>query len=385
VKKNIFGKRGLAILLAMLMLLSLAALAACDSGTANPDNGSAQTNTDTTPENTDNGSTTPENTDNGNGEQAPPVDDHEPTIEELEAAMDWSQVTIGITCVSMSDGFVNAICGGMRDRFEALGASASIAEYYGDPTQDISNIENFITMGCDIIFDFCLTAEPMEGVTEQALAAGVKMVFGGSRPDFPFTAAIDTDHVRIGQLTSEMAIAWIDENFPDAGPDEIHAAAMVSTAIEALKNRSDAMVEALEADPRVTVTYIREGQLPDEGFTGTEEALTYDSSIRIVVCANDSLALGASNYIMTIAGADLSEYAVFGSGYTPETTEVTMSSAENASVLRGLIAYGSLDPSEAAFNCMYQAVIGNPEYQNSYVQWDEIFYVGPNDFEIPAE
>lgn len=297
--------------------------------------------------------------------------------------IDWKTFQVGITCGDMSDALVNAICSGVKSRFEELGASASIAEYGNDPNNDIANIENFITMDVDIILDFCLDPAPLSDVTTKALQAGVKMVFAGAVPSYEFTSAVNTDHVTIGRQTSLMAIDWIDQRYPDAAEGSIHAAALNCTFIEALLNRSNEMMSVIESDPRVDLVFKKDGiQMLDEGFTAAEEALTMDPGIRLFVCANDGLALGASNYIVTLSDEDLTEFATFGSGLSEASISMAERSAANVdSVLRGLIGYGTADPAQGVFDCMYKTAIG--EYtESSYVQWDEIYFIGSTGYAV---
>ncbi len=299
--------------------------------------------------------------------------DTAPEVVEPEAeTVDWENFTLGISTGSLSDSMMLAICSGVAEYFEELGATTSTVECNFVPNVQLEQLENFVVMGVDAIYCLSLNSAILEDVTTDALSKDIKVIFGGAAPAFLCTASHNTDNKAVGEALGKMAIAWLDEVYPDAADGSVHAAAFVSLDIEDLRVRGEAMIETLEADPRVQFTYTKEGiMVINEGFDAAEEAMTADKDIRIFAAFNDNTALGASNYLMSANISDLDKYAVFGAAISEITQDAVDSTAEGEGVLRGLIGYGTINPADGAIDCIYKAVTG--EYEQGYCAWDKIY------------
>lgn len=304
--------------------------------------------------------------------------------EKTEYTADWTGKTIGISVGILADTMVKQIAEGIKSRSEDLGASASITDANLNLATQQEQVENFVVMKVDAIYCLSLDSSSLKDTVARALDAGIVFVLGGVAPTFPCSAAHNCDNVGIGRELGLMILDWLDQAYADSPDGSVHTGVMLSTDIEQLKLRGEKMVEVISADPRVNITYTKEGiQIISDGFDAAQEGMTADPAIRLWACYNDNVAVGANNYIMSLVNINLDEYAIFGAATSEVSRQCVDQVATFESVLRGLISYGTEDMGEGAFDCLYKAVEGI--YEFGHVEWDRFNVYGTTGYEITEQ
>ena len=98
------------------------------------------------------------------------------------------------------------------------------------------------------------------------------------------------------------------------------------------------MLEVLEADPRITISYTgEEHNSIDLGYSAAEEALTMDPDIRVFLCYQDNPGIGVANYLMSRPELDMDEFGVFNASYS-DTSRAMVDDPQNPT--RSILYYG---------------------------------------------
>ena len=274
--------------------------------------------------------------------------------------------SVGFTLQSLGNDFMKYLSEGIRAAFEAQGCDISIDSCEGDSTRQVEIIENYITMGKDLIIIFPLNGESLVAVAGQAEDAGIPVVaFAMDVPNEKVTThIISADESVMGAACGQMASDWADENLADQ--DTVEVLFIGSTTSPEMADRSDATEEALKANSRINVTRVDSPNSNDtnEGRNVTENSFQGGKYYDMVVACNSNTAIGVDSYIMSSDSPipDLSKFAIFLVDETGEIDEAIINSLENKSAIRGTISMGDISDTVDVLltSCMPILTGGNP-------------------------
>lgn len=320
-------KKYISLALALVMLLSLGLLSACSNGA------------ETTPAVSE---TTPSESAAATSET---VQATGAAINAVQAKLDAGEkVFIGFAMETVSNPFFLAQADFLKTSFEEMNVNFEYIASEGDNALMISQIENYITMGADLIM--CAPPDPsaVKDALLKAEDAGIPVVIMGNRPDFgdQLSGGTYLTWYDVGYAVGKMASAWIDKVYPDAKEGEIHAADLTYNAVNIFVQQHEGLMAAVKEDPRISITFLKEDlDTLDEGYNAAEAALTTDPDIKLFLSYQESPAVGASNYIIAQPGFDKAKYAAFAAGIQSMGTEQLELSKTDQSIYRGVIAYGT--------------------------------------------
>ncbi len=253
---------------------------------------------------------------------------------------------VGFSVLSLTDPFVKMIADGVADLYKKdLGVEVLIASCEMSPDKQVEQLENFAAMGCKHILCFSMNSSGLESVIKRIRAKGVSvMLIGANPPNYVVDGCINVNNAEVGADISKMAISWLNQKYPKAAPGSVHTALFTTSTIEDLKARSNAMRNAIKADPRVKVVFEKENvsEIP-EGNQGMQEAFAIDHNIKLVLAWNDALGIGINNVVMGKKGINRPDFAIFTSTISKASIDLIGKSADGGSVFRGTIKYGAED------------------------------------------
>jgi len=353
-------KKFAAILLAMLMLLSFAALAACtDRETPGPQGGTS-TDTDTDTDRDTGPDTGPDVGPDDGGiteEVLRASKPNEYVREKLDAGwemrIDWS--------LHQDNFFTHTqLAEGALEQFAEYGFVGQI--YCADNnsiTNQIIQLENMLTVGncCGVCIQ---TSDPdaLENIVGQLQDAGITVVVYGIECAYP-TIVATADVYNAGYGVGVMASAWVDARYPDAGPGDIHTAGLGGSSNIPNQTLSRGMRDALEEDDRFLITYWGddEGSTMEQSYNGAQAAMLTDDAIRVFAVYQMSGALGVNNFLEA-QGYDLTEFGVFGTSEDDTTAGLLQAAVEGTSAFRGTVCAGGGVP-DTIVNVMIEALLGD--------------------------
>ncbi len=245
---------------------------------------------------------------------------------------------------TLSDPFLAATAEKIEQYATELGMEFVATEGNFDIATQIQQIENFVTMGSDLIIAQPVDVAAYETVIAKAREMDVKVMFIADDPTYDVEGSFMSVEQVQGEMVGQMASAWIDETFPDAGEGEIKVALLQNIDRPSTQVRCDAIKDTILADPRCTVVFEKAG-IPgsDDAQTAVDEALALDREINLVLTFDEVQAIGANASIMANTSLDKSKIAVFGGNLTDAGVSLIEDSETDASVVRGLVSFGEGD------------------------------------------
>jgi ABC-type sugar transport system substrate-binding protein len=273
---------------------------------------------------------------------------------------------VGFTVPSVGNDFMKYLSEGITAALEGAGCVVSADSCEGDSTRQIEIIENYITMGMDLIIAFPLNGDSLVAVTGQAEDAGIPVVaFAMDIPNDKITThIISADENKMGAACGQMASDWADENLADL--DKVEVLYIGSTTSPEHATRSDETEAKLKENPRLNVTRVDTPDANDTnaGRNTTENCFQGGAHYDMLVCVNATNALGADSYLMSSDSPleDLDKFATFAVDETSEIDAAILASENNESTIRGTISMGDISDTVDVLmsSCMPILTDGNP-------------------------
>lgn len=348
------------------------------------------------------------------------------------------ELQVVLSLANSADYYIGTMVGGaVEAAFIEAGVTPQVVDGADDVNNQINQIQNAVTGGADIIYVFPAgDGETYADVLKAAREAGVTVImsnnYGG---EGVADAYVGQDEYQMGVMMAAMVSAWADATYPDAGAGEVGVlaleAAFNQNAIKRclgmrlvgekfLRYADPAAIDYVKVDGE-PVNYIDENgnevavDEPTGGLILDENGYAqlnpyYNEKVKIITYA-DRNAVGATpvdaqNALETTVAAgenvvavmsygdtgaaveakmqemvqdgrikaDISKVAVFCSDLTDVNRELILKSADNSSVMRGVMASGDLIGTICEYAKMAVAGETLPEYMMqplSYIMVNE--------------
>ncbi len=283
----------------------------------------------------------------GDDQQEPAENDGEAPAAGGEADMSKAQgKKIGFTVPTLASDFINYLTQAAQGAVEEIGCTIQIDSADGDVTKQIEQIENYVTMGMDLIIVFPINGEALGATVQNAVDQDVP-VFGFAM-EIPNVVSemISAEETVMGAAAGDMASEWIDETFPDAADGEVVVYAIRGSTQPEIVVRSDSMVEAIKKNPKVTVIEEESENQDDQNIARrmTENQFNANPDIDVILACNAESMLGAESFCMSSDSPiqDKSKFGIFGVDETDEVDAKILASIKDESLLRGTISMGGI-------------------------------------------
>lgn len=201
-----------------------------------------------------------------------------------------------------------------------------------DSQEQITQIENFITSGCEAIVIGAKDAASLDAITKEAMDKGI-VIFALGYPITNFTAEMMVMNYDVGYSAATMAAEWINENFED-GACEVLINEFPEIAV--LVERVDGMKDALaELAPNAEIVSLISGTTTDEVIPQAENAFTANPNIKVCVCIGDGGALACKEAANGM-GLAADDFGIFG----VDCTESVADAINKGELIRGAVSLG---------------------------------------------
>ena len=264
--------------------------------------------------------------------------------------------------------------------FNADGWDASYVDGNFDPTLQISQIENYIAQGVDVLIAFPLSGEAASAAVDKALAAGIKVISFVNETE-NYDVYMSADNAVTAAYVCELAAKWVDENFPDAADGSINACVLYYSANQTNVEQSDPLLQIEEYSSKIKLVKVAE--LPDEtvetGVSFAENIYTTNPEINLFLTAQTNVALGVSNYYTSLNSPikDYSNLGIFTINGSNEIYQAIQDSAENKTPLRGTIVAGGPVAAAQAFLEIAEGLMAG-KYETPLVNYGKLEVVDVN-------
>lgn len=270
---------------------------------------------------------------------------------------------VGITIQSLKNDYWAGVMGKLEGILKEEGYEYTLLDCDDNSATQISQIENFITSGVDLIMVHPSDASAVEAVCGDALAAGIKVMCWDD-PMENTTANWVLDNTALGAVIGETAAGFINENYTAENPAEVCVIGYPSTKV--LLERANGIKQGLEefcdAGNYKIVAEI-EGIEANNALSNVETVLQANPDCTVYVGVGAGAMIGANEALLQKFG---------GAGNIPAnvgviTTDVTMTQLESLKAgdqaVRAIVGFegSSTDTAQACFD-MYKRILEGEDF-----------------------
>lgn len=276
---------------------------------------------------------------------------------------DASTPKIGITIQSLKNDYWAGVMGKLEEVLKEAGWEYTLIDCEDNAATQVSQIENFITDGCDFIMVHPSDAASVEGICGEALEAGIKVMCWDD-PMENTTANWVLDNTALGKEIGKTAAEFINEHYTADAPAKVVTIGYPSTKV--LLERENGIKEGLEeaCEGNYEIVASIEGLEANDALTNVETALQANPDATVFVGVGAGAMIGANEALLQKFG---------GAGNIPEnvgviTTDVTMQQLESLQAgdeaVRAIVGFegSNMDTAKACFD-MFERIIGGESFE----------------------
>lgn len=204
------------------------------------------------------------------------------------------QLRVAYSAQSLDNEYFVTIADGIKEYGETLGMNIEVTNGSQDIAKQISQVENFIEKGVDIIIISPVSDTGLEDVVKRATDAGITVVaanqnFEGSQ------AFVTIPEYELGKALGDACGKYISETF---GEEAVDVLVLDYPDIEAIVPRGDGMRDGIkEFAPNANIVQSISANTVEKGTNAMETAIQKFPNIQVVIGCNDAAALGAYSVI----------------------------------------------------------------------------------------
>ena len=342
-------KKVLALLLALVMVFSLAACGnSGDNNTQNPG-----------------GNTQNPGTNNTNPPENPGNSGFDPTGKKI------GFVTFG------PGPFFTALADTYVETFKAKGWDASYQDGGFNPETQISAAENYIAEGVDVLVIWAVAPEAMTAVVQQAMSKGIKVIsFVAKLPQYDVLMLSDDE--MIAGYCAKLAAQWIDETYADAPDHSVPVAVLSCRTADTGVLQADVLLKI--EDFSTKAKFAGEFEQSDEdaatGQTAAENIYATNPEIKVFLTPHNGLAGGIASFYTSMSSPvkDYSDMGIFCINGDDSTAQSIKDSTEGKSPLRGTVMTGSVQDTANEL-LTYVTAIMDGSIESGYVRYARNLFV----------
>lgn len=231
---------------------------------------------------------------------------------------DSKTVKVGITIQSLKNAYWAGVMGKLEDLLKEKGWEYTLVDCEDNSATQISQIENFITSGCNLIMVHPSDANAVENVCKEALDANIKVMCWDD-PMTNTTANWVLDNTDLGKQIGKTASEFINDNFSEDNKAQVTVIGYPSTKV--LLERANGIKAGLEENCKGKYDIIAEidGIEANMAQTNVETTLSAHPDANVFVGVGAGAMIGANQALLQKYG---------GAGKIPKnvgviTTDVT--------------------------------------------------------------
>ncbi len=195
---------------------------------------------------------------------------------------------------SLDNEYFVTLANGVEEYAKSLGYEVEITNGNQDIAAQISQVENFIEKGVDIIIISPVSDTGLEDVVKRATEAGITVVaanqnFEGSQ------AFVTIPEYNLGRALGDACGKYIAETWGDEAVDVL---VLDYPDIESIVPRGDGMRDGIkEFAPNANIVQSISANTVEKGTNAMETAIQMYPNIQVVIGCNDAAALGAYSVV----------------------------------------------------------------------------------------
>jgi ribose transport system substrate-binding protein len=300
-----------------------------------------------------------------------------------------------------------------KDSFtQAFGSQykVEVASADGNPNTQATQIQNYTSQGVKFLFVMESEATSLLSTLQDAKKSGVMILAAGGDPgaEDAYDAVMKMDQFLAGEYCAQLAKDWVDKTYPNAAAGSVQAAVLESTLTPESVARdkglamisepylkdatgaytaadgtpiSDAKGQYLSGKsdsdrvanptytPAVKIIKHVEAAMMQDGQTATQNLLTTNPDLKLLLAYSSDGGMGASQAIMDSHPSDPAKLATFGVGMVGAEQQAITESGQGKGVFRGAVAFGGPDLPKSTVE-LAQKMLSGQQYPK--VTWDPL-------------
>lgn len=272
-------------------------------------------------------------------------------------------VKIGITIQSLKNDYWAGVMGKLETLMKDKDYEYTLIDCEDNSATQISQIENFITSGCNLIMVHPSDAEAVETVCKEAMDAGIKVMCWDDKMENT-TANWVLDNTALGNEIGKTAASFINEHYTKDSPAQVCVIGYPSTKV--LLERQNGIEAGLEEncdEGNYEIVASIDGLEANTALTNVETVLQANPDCSVFVGVGAGAMNGANEALLQNYG---------GAGNIPEnvgviTTDVTMQQLESLQAgdeaVRAIVGFegSSLDTAQACLD-MFEKILDGEDF-----------------------
>lgn len=220
-----------------------------------------------------------------------------PAGEDKQADEKKDSYKVGITIQSLENDYWAGVFGDVEKMLKEKGWDYTIIDCKDNSATQISQIENFITSGCDLIMVHPSDPAAIEDVCKQAMEAGVKVMCWDDKMENT-TVNWVLDNTELGQTIAAPAAEFINEHYSEDNKAKVCVMGYPQTPI--LLERENGILEGLKAaEGKYEVVAQIEGLEANDSQTNVETVLQAHPDCKVFVTIGAGSDIGANQALLT--------------------------------------------------------------------------------------
>ena len=215
---------------------------------------------------------------------------------------------LGIAVPDLANPHYAALVESFQATAKEKGYSVSEADAGGDVSKQVTQIENFIQKGMDVIVLAAVEANGVQDITKQAMDEGVKIIsYSTVIENFDMEFLVDSE--KTGYACGKAAAEWINDNY---GNEEVVEWAMIDLPEDPeIIKRAEGIVKGVEENaPNAKLVNQAAGQSSEVAMAAVENFLQANPDIKAVCAVGSGGGIGANEAFKSVTD-DYDKVGVF--------------------------------------------------------------------------
>lgn len=262
-----------------------------------------------------------------------------------ETPLDPANEYFGISLPMTSSEYYKGVETELTQYCEQFGIKYDLASADSDTQKQLTQFENFMTMGCTTIVVYPLDLTAMQDIMKKAVDDGIRVVSATMTPaDIgAYTIAIDASQDAVGTAVAQYASEWIDEHYPDAPDGSVEVALFTMSISENIIERCDGLrkIEDFNSKAKIVVDY----DVPVENYMvkvkeNADLMMQQYPDVKVILTYSDVFNIIIDEAMMANPDIDTTQICSVAVDKTNAVMEKIKLSKENESTIRATVATG---------------------------------------------
>ncbi len=276
--------------------------------------------------------------------------------------------TIGLSMPIADGEFLKGLIDQIESRAEAEGYEITTVSAEGEIAKQVEQIENFISMGVDILVTMPTDDSSLNDVLRQSKDAGIITIAIGCNPSDTdcYTYCLNTDKAQQGQVAAQSCAEYIEATWPDAEDGSIEVCLLLNSMPGDSITLSDELTKIEEYTSKAKVVVSYDLQNETNPSAKTQEYISLMTAqypdVQVILSYCDTYAMAANELLMQEANIDKDTFGIICADKSDASVQLLKDSETGESLLRGVGDLGD-DLSDPLF----KALVGEIELDENNI------------------